>query len=191
MTRKLSAKPCIGRVLVKRKKRGRKNKSNFKAMMIVPFDIRGIVRTDWVPEVQTVDQVYCKEVLTNLLEGVRRKYLKCGRTAHRFFTMTTRQHTTHGLSMFLAKHKIPVLRHPPYSPDLSPCDFFLFLKIKSALKATRFDSVDAVKAKATGVMKKISKINCSIVFNSGKFAWSGVGVGEGTTLKVMIFLLCD
>jgi len=28
---------------------------------------------------------------------------------------------------FLAKKNIPVLPHPPYSPDLAPCDFYLFL----------------------------------------------------------------
>ena len=27
---------------------------------------------------------------------------------------------------FLASEKVTVLNHPPYSPDLSPCDFFLF-----------------------------------------------------------------
>jgi hypothetical protein len=26
---------------------------------------------------------------------------------------------------FLAKHKIPVLEHPPYSPDLAQCLFFI------------------------------------------------------------------
>ena len=26
---------------------------------------------------------------------------------------------------FLASEKVKVLNHPPYSPDLSPCDFFL------------------------------------------------------------------
>jgi len=34
--------------------------------------------------------------------------------------------------------------NPPYSPDLAPYDYFLFPKIKSALKGTRFESVDAV-----------------------------------------------
>ena len=27
-------------------------------------------------------------------------------------------------SFFLASEKVKVLNHPPYSPDLSPCDFF-------------------------------------------------------------------
>jgi hypothetical protein len=58
--------------------------------------------------------------------------------------------------MFLAKHKVPVLEHPPYSPDLAPSDFILFPKIKSALKGTHFESVDAVRAKAMEVMKKLS-----------------------------------
>ena len=30
------------------------------------------------------------------------------------------------LNLFLASEKVKVLNHPPYSPDLSPCDFFLF-----------------------------------------------------------------
>jgi hypothetical protein len=43
-----------------------KSKSNFKAMMFVFFDIRGTVHSDWVPEGQTVNHVYYKEVLTLL-----------------------------------------------------------------------------------------------------------------------------
>jgi len=36
-------------------------------------DIRGIVYVDWVPEGQTVNQFYYKEVLTKLRERVRRR----------------------------------------------------------------------------------------------------------------------
>jgi hypothetical protein len=46
-----------------------KSKPNFKAMMIVFFDIRGIVHIDWVPEGQTVNQVYYKEVLAAFVNG--------------------------------------------------------------------------------------------------------------------------
>jgi hypothetical protein len=35
-----------------------------------------------------------------------------------------------------------VILHPPYSPDLAPCDFFLFPKIKLKLKGRRFDTVE-------------------------------------------------
>ena len=50
-----------------------------------------------------------------------------------------------------------MLEHPPYSPYLAPCDFFVFPKIKSALKGTRFESIDAVKAKATELINKLSE----------------------------------
>jgi hypothetical protein len=32
---------------------------------------------------------------------------------------------------FLAKRKMAVVPHPPYSPDLAPCDFFLFPKMET------------------------------------------------------------
>ena len=42
-----------------------------------------------------------------------------------------------------------MLDHPPYSPDLSPNDFFTFSKIKNGLRGQRFQSpeeaVDAFK----------------------------------------------
>jgi hypothetical protein len=39
---------------------------------------------------------------------------------------------------FLAKHHITQVCQPPYSPDLAPCDFRLFPKLKSLLKGRRF-----------------------------------------------------
>ncbi|KAL4121904.1 hypothetical protein QTP88_014324 [Uroleucon formosanum] len=39
-----------------------------------------------------------------------------------------------------------VIPHPPYSPDLAPCDFFLFPKLKEHLKGTKFNSDEKVKA---------------------------------------------
>jgi len=47
--------------------------SKFKAMLIVFFDIQGIVMAEWVPSGQTVNQQYYNEVLTKLCERVRRK----------------------------------------------------------------------------------------------------------------------
>ena len=43
-------------------------------------------------------------------------------------------HTALAVREFLAKKNIPVLPHPPYSPDLAPCDFYLFPKLKLKLK---------------------------------------------------------
>ena len=39
-------------------------------------------------------------------------------------------HMCEVVKSFLASEKVKVLNHPPYSPDLSPCDFFLFSRLK-------------------------------------------------------------
>jgi hypothetical protein len=77
-------------------------------------------------------------------------------------------HNTLSVKTFLGRHKIPVLEHPPYSPDLAPCDFFLFPKIKSALKGTYFESADTVKAKAMEVMKKLTEKDLQHCFQPWK-----------------------
>ena len=41
---------------------------------------------------------------------------------------------------FLASEKVKVLYHPPYSPDLSPCDFFLFPSLKKMLSGNKYTS---------------------------------------------------
>jgi hypothetical protein len=50
-----------------------------------------------------------------------------------------RPHTAPSVKQFLAKQRIPELIDPPYSPNLSQQDFFLFLKIKSTLKGRIFE----------------------------------------------------
>ncbi|KAE9521254.1 hypothetical protein AGLY_018346 [Aphis glycines] len=61
-----------------------------------------------------------------------------------------------------------MLQHPPYSPDLAPCDFWLFPKLKSALKDTHFESVEAVKTKATEVLKTLQEKDFQHCFNQWK-----------------------
>ena len=41
---------------------------------------------------------------------------------------------------YLKESGLNVLDHPPYSPDLSPCDFWLFPRIKEMLAGHRFES---------------------------------------------------
>ncbi|PNF43836.1 hypothetical protein B7P43_G06040 [Cryptotermes secundus] len=45
-------------------------------------------------------------------------------------------HSAHLIQIFVAKHNIPVVRQAPYSPDMTPCDFWLFPKLKMPLKGT-------------------------------------------------------
>jgi len=78
----------------------------------------------------------------------------------------TPAHNALPVKRHLAKN-IPVMEHPTYSPELAPCDFFL-PKIKSALKGNRFQSVDAVKAKATQLLNRITQHDLQHCFQQWK-----------------------
>jgi len=59
--------------------------------------------------------------------------------------------------------------HPPYSPALVPCDFFLFPRMKGQKKGKRFADVREVKKKMPEVLNNISTEKISRnVFISGK-----------------------
>ena len=48
---------------------------------------------------------------------------------------------------FLEKTPVKIMTHPAYSPDLAPCDFFLFPNVKTRLRGHRFSRPeDAVAA---------------------------------------------
>jgi hypothetical protein len=47
---------------------------------------------------------------------------------------------------FLASINMTVMPHPPYSLDLTPCDVFLFPKMKLKLKGQCFDSIKEIHA---------------------------------------------
>jgi hypothetical protein len=52
---------------------------------------------------------------------------------------------------------VPVLDHPPYSPDLVPADFFLFPCLKSITKGARFADIAAIQEHVTAVLRSIPK----------------------------------
>ena len=50
-----------------------------------------------------------------------------------------------------------VLDHPPYSPDLSPCDFLLFPRLKEMLAGHRFESCCGIGSAVYQFLQHIPK----------------------------------
>jgi transposase len=75
--------------------------------------------------------LYCVTVAFNLTEQ-----------AHQRQHDNAPAHSTALVLDVLAKHHITQFCQPPYSPDLAPCDFWLFPKLKSMLKGRRFVKCD-------------------------------------------------
>ena len=53
-------------------------------------------------------------------------------------------HKSKVVTKYLQEERVILLPHPPYSPDLAPCDFFLFPKIKKELGGKRFERIQNV-----------------------------------------------
>jgi hypothetical protein len=51
-------------------------------------------------------------------------------------------HMSRKCTTFYAENALRLPTHPPYSPDLAPCDSFLFAHVKHCLQGTIFPSSD-------------------------------------------------
>ena len=56
------------------------------------------------------------------------------------------------------------LKHPPYSPDLVPCDSWAFPTLKRQLRGKSFSSGDEGRNAAAAVLKGMSQNNLFHVF---------------------------
>ena len=72
-------------------------------------------------------------------------------------TVTGRFYKKSVVKSFLSSEKVKVLNHPPYSPDLSPCDFFLFLWLKKMLSGNKYTSRNSLCSAIYQCLQQIPK----------------------------------
>ena len=65
---------------------------------------------------------------------------------------------------YLKESGLDILDHPPYSPDLSPCDFWLFPRLKEMLTGHRFESRCGIGSAIYQYLQHISKEDYRAVF---------------------------
>jgi transposase len=64
----------------------------------------------------------------------------------------------------LEKRHIARGSHPPYSPDLSPCDFWLFGTLKQKMKKQIFQSEEQILAAITESWNELTFEDIEIIF---------------------------
>jgi len=139
-----------------RPKKARQVRSNVKKMLIVFFNVRGIVHRKFFPPGPTVNQEFYLKVLKRLQENVRRKRPELWRSGDGFLHHDNAPaHTALSVTGYLASLGWIVVPHLPYSPDLAPCHFFLFPTMKKTLKKKRFATVEDVKTASQEALNNI------------------------------------
>ena len=127
-------------------------------MIVTFFDIKGTVHKEFAPTGQTVNSGFYCEVLRRLREKVQRHRPQLWRELTWLLHHDNApSHTAVLIHQFLVKNKVAVIPHPLYSPDLAPCDFFLFPKMKLKLKGRRFNTTEEIQAKTQKVLDTLTE----------------------------------
>jgi len=148
-------------------------KSNVKTTLNVFFDIDGLVHHEYIPRGQTVNKEFYKTVLQCLCDAVRRHRPEKWRSGNWILHHDNAPaHKAVTTNEFQAKHNILSLPHPRYSPDLAPCNFFLFPQLKKTMKVHLFDDIEDVQANATRQLRAITKSDFQRCFRQWQERWS-------------------
>ena len=72
---------------------------------------------------------------------------------------------------FFAKNSTHIVPQAPYSPDMAPCDFWLFSKLKRPLRGYRFESIEEIQTATKKELKAIPKEDYAACFENWKKRW--------------------
>ena len=124
----------------------------------------------WVPTGQTVNKEYYDKVLREFRKRFRKKrpaLFKSGQwhfhqdnaPVHNFILVTD----------YLTKMAIKTVPPPPFSPDLAPCDFWLFPKLKEKLRGCRYETTEEMKE---AVIKVTDTLTQEDSIGSSRSCWN-------------------
>ena len=153
-------------------KKACQSRSNIKVvMMIVFFDLDGIVQAEVVPRNTTVNPEYYEGFLEHLRNDVRRKRPEKRANGFILHHDNALCHTSLPVRQFMSNKNITVCLHPPYSPDPAPCYFWLFPKVKMTMKGNHFESIQGIKAATTTQLKTLTKEDFQNCFRKWQERW--------------------
>lgn len=121
-----------------------------KVMATVFWDVRGVIFIDYLPPGRTMNGEYYAGLLERLSDEIKEKRKHLNRKK----VLLHRDNAPiHKSAIAMAKtHELhyEILPHPPYSPDLAPCDYHLFPNLKKWLGGKRFADNSEVYAAVNG-----------------------------------------
>ncbi len=139
----------------KRPVKAQRSHSRGCAMLILYFDWQGVVLADFVDAGTVTAKVYVAS-LRCFQEAV------CWKRAERWQTQdfillqdNAWAHTTDLKVDYIDSVNMDTWPHPPYSPDLSPCDYFAFPKLQEYIRGHTFHSIADLQ---TGVWRALDNI---------------------------------
>jgi histone-lysine N-methyltransferase SETMAR len=137
-----------------------------KVMITVCFSSQGLQLIHLLPPKSTMTAtVFIRDILRELEKVFITKALPEG-TPHFVHYDNARAHVCKMTSQFLLTSTLERMPHPPYSPDISLCDFYLFGYLKHYLGGMSFENPILLKNHIVAMMKGISAATYTNVFKN-------------------------
>ena len=119
----------------------RRCKTSNRMLYAIFFHSKGPVLQIPVPKGGSVTgKFYRESVLTQLVDFYQKRRPHTGVRGIKLLHDNAPAHKSSTLQEYLKESGLDILYHPPYSPDLSPCDLWLFPRPKEMLTGHRFES---------------------------------------------------
>jgi hypothetical protein len=83
----------------------------------------------------------------------------------------TSGHTFLNATEFVTNNNMVVVSHTPCSPDLAPCDFILFPKLKMKLNGRRFETMSDIQRESQAVPNNTKENYFRDAFEAWKKLW--------------------
>lgn len=163
-----------------RPKKAKVQASAGKVMHLVFFDKQGIVYDHVVDKQRTVTANYYCEVLQGpLRRKIATKRPNLAQMGWILHQDNAPAHRAIKTQETITELGIEVMPHPPYSPDLAPCDFHLFPAVKKELRGRYFQSDRELNNTISGILNRLSKRGFRECFEQWTERWNRCIVSEG------------
>ena len=137
-----------------------------KRMFTIFFNTQGVVAVDILQDKATISAKYCTEdVLPQVLQSRAEQARTRSGSRLLLHHDNASAHTAATTVSFMKDAGVQLLPHSLYSPDLAPCDFRLFPKVKKAISGRLFSRIQDL---ARAVHSELKSIPPSSTLNASK-----------------------
>lgn len=117
-----------------------------KVMVTVWWSSAGVIHHSFLPNGMSITaDVYCEELNTMMEKLAHLQPALVNRSSPLLLHDNARPHTAQQTVSKLQELGLEALRHPPYSPDLAPTDYYFFQNLDNFLAGKKFNTREAVQ----------------------------------------------
>jgi histone-lysine N-methyltransferase SETMAR len=116
-------------------------------MLTFIFSGHGLLTPDQLPKGEKMNsQYFCDAILQETREALTSIPEKSGIEGMMIHLDNCKVHNSARTTLQFEDFQVTRLPHPPYSPDISPCDFWFFGWSKEQMRGHKFQGADQVRS---------------------------------------------